>query len=319
MSGASRAHAIAALGALALAALGPAVAAATSYRWVDADGVVHYSDRPPAGDPAAGPASRPGGAQRPDAESPSPLDAWSPRGGPRGPSPAEQMAQELIDRSGLDVALGRISEAGRHALDTTHWRIRHDPRARAAVAEAFEPHELRRAAARHLARRLDRSRGEAALAWLRSPLARRLLEMENAAAGADAAEARSKFVDALPVAPPPPARLALMHRLDRALELSASALELIEAMEDTVTRATGPLIGRRPGRRDHAHRAWRDERARMQAMASALFTYRTLPDAELARYVAFAESPTGRWLAAMQRGALLAALGVDDPPALATR
>jgi len=321
MSGATS-RGIAALGALVLVAMGPAVAAAaSSYRWVDADGVVHYSDRPPAGDPAAEPARRPeaSSAPRPGAETPSPLDGWAPRGGPRGPSPAEQMAQELIDRSGLDATLARISEAGRRALDTTHWRIRHNPRARAAVAEAFEPRELRRAAARHLARGLDRPRGEAALAWLRSPLARRLLELDIAAAAPATAEARRTYVDALPGAPPPPARLALMHRLDRAFELSDSALELIEAVEDAVTRATGPVTGRRQGRRDPAHRAWRDERARMQAMASALFAYRTLPDAELARYVAFAESPTGRWLAALQRGALLAALGADDSPALATR
>src|SRR5262249_47864075 len=163
--------------------------------------------------------------------------------------------------------------------------------------------ELRRAAARHLTRHHDRARGEAALAWLRTPLARRLLELETAALAPDAAEARSKYVDALPGAPPPPARLALMHRLHPAPRPPDSALEMTEAIEDAVPRATGPVSGRRPGRRDAVQRAWRDERARMQAMASVLFAYRTLPDAELARYLAFAESPTGRWLNAMYRGA----------------
>ncbi len=313
-----RARARAALGALALLLLGPAAAAATSYRWVDADGVVHYSDRPPAGDPAAEGARRSTPAVEPPKDAPSRLDGWSPRGA-RGPSVAEQMAQELIDRSGLDAQLARLSDAGRHVLDTTHWRIRHDPRARAAVADAFEPRELRRAAARHVARHLDRARAESALAWFRTPLARQLQELENAALTPEAMEKRSTYVEALPGAPPPPARLALMHRLDRALELSDSALELTEAIEDAVTRATGPVVGGRPGRRDPAYRAWRDERARLQVMATALFAYRTLPDGDLARYVAFAESPTGRWLTAIHRGALLAALGADGPPALATR
>jgi hypothetical protein len=306
---------------LALVALTPACGAAASYRWVDADGVVHLSDRPPAGDPAAEAARRPASSleRAPDRDAPSPLDGWSPRGGARGPSPAEQLAQELIDRSGLDEALRDVSEAGRRALDTTHWRIRHDPRARAAVAEAFEPRELRRAAARYLARHADRVRGDAALAWLRSPLGRRLLELEHAAMAPAAGDARARYVEALPGALPPPARLALMHRLDRALEISDSALELTEAIEEAVTRATGPVSGRRPGRRDAAHRAWRDERARLQAMAGTLFAYRTLPDGDLARYVAFAESPTGRWLAALQRQALLAALGADAPPPVAAR
>ena len=57
-----------------------------------------------------------------------------------------------------------------------------------------------------------------------------------------------------------------------------------------------------------------DESSRLRIMMSLLFTYSSLSDAELGRYVAVLESPTGRWFTQISHSAFLASLGPLDQP-----
>ena len=158
------------------------------------------------------------------------------------------------------------------------------------------------------------------LAWLRSPLARRMAEMEQSARSPEGLRALPEFAASLGQSMPPAARLEGLQRLDELTGITEGAL-------DRRTRFMRAAL--------EAHRRMAPEESRIteqemdQALQKArsklkvsmknyslmnmLFTYRMASDEELAEYIAFWEAESGRWLSSAIQESLTAGIahGVD--------
>lgn len=228
----------------------------------------------------------------------------------------EGATRELLRRSGLEAQLTQVEGAVRVAM-LERLRGETDPRRVArlmdAAARAFAGGRLRATVERRLAA-LDRRSARAALAFLRSPAGRRTTRAEVAAfepdvlAAARADEMASE--EALSAH-----RRALLARLERAfgagetrlaldLRLSAAMLEgALAARPELAAVAPAADAGELEGRRAELLAGYREAARRDDARA-----YRGLSDADLGRYVEFAESAAGRHYQAAVDAALIAAL-----------
>jgi len=308
---------IAAVGLFVLGTGGSASAAI--YRWVDSDGVINYSDnrsRFEAHQRQANPEQTGEVAEpKPQRSAPAdPTDLSKPVEG-AGLSRIESITVEVMRLSGLDVQVGLVAAMIRGEFEK--WRMlgfRPPAGAENMVVRRFNADMLRGSMYQSLARHLGQLQTGMLLTWLRSPLSQRIVALENASSTADGPSELAGFINQLPSAPPLPARLALIHRLERAGEVTDSSATVAAAAVVALRRTVTPFASRGvldQGGLDRPPAI--DESYRFRIMTSLLFTYRDLSDAELGRYVTFLESSTGRWFSQITRQAFLASLETPDP------
>ena len=302
-----------------LTVAGPA--GAVVYRWVDEEGVVNLSDdrsrfdahRRQDGADRDGPlpALPPGVVEPPDA--PAPSDAAGRR--------TEGTAAEMMRLAGLGKQCDLLSAMIQANLGRRIWGS-----GRATVdtsTQIFSADTLCRNVHRALVRQLDPSLTGPPLAWLRTPLSQRIVALEQRSVSPDRREEQTAFVNLLPSTPPTPARLALIHRLERAADVTESSAMILAGVGAAIRRAAAPLGGpavipTRAADGQAALRSPTDEHFRLGVMLSLLFAYVELGDADLGRYVSFLESTTGRWFTRITHKAFLAALETpveQGPPA----
>ena len=309
-----------AVGALLLATSGSAVAAI--YRWVDEDGVVVYTDDPWQFESYRRQRSQDGASAEPGSgaarRDPADASARADGDGTARPGRTESATEEVMRLAGLDAQTEILEGMAQVEFERLRWRFPRIEAARPAVARALGSEALRRDLHRTLARHLDPQRTGLLLAWLRTPLSRRIVALESAPTSAARAEAAAGFVDQLPSTPPAPARLALVHRVDRAGDVTASTAVVMDATSAAVLRAVAAFMAPRDiprGAREQPQVSPTvDELFRFRIMTSLLFTYRDLRDEELGRYATFLESPTGRWFTQIIRAALVESLQAGSPP-----
>ena len=273
----------------------PGRAGAANYRWIDDDGVIHLTNRSP---------EKP--APVPDPRTPT-ADAGKPRDVPSRRT--ESVATEVMRLSGLDAQADLLAMTIRGELERRR-RAGYTPAPGTAtvVADIFSADGLRENMHQALARSLQADRARTLLAWLRTPLSQRIVSFESAWPTAERQVELTAFVNELTARPPSAARLALIHRLEHAKEVGQGTALVLAAAGTALERS---LTSESAG---PAAVAPMDEDARFRTMTSLLYTYQELSDVELARYVVFLESPTGRWLTSLTRSAVLASLGpLGDP------
>ena len=154
---------------------------------------------------------------------------------------------------------------------------------------------------RGVAARLGEPDAGEALTWLRSPLSRRVLDVENQADSPGRQEEAQEFLATLPETPPDPARLALIARLGRAMRLTYLHQAYFEAFERDLVRNMWKFLT--PAGRDGSMRPCRAPSDGWLAWSGSpstpwwnlLTTYRPLSEAELEELVTFSESPAGAW------------------------
>jgi hypothetical protein len=315
-----------------------------SYKWVDEHGNVTYSDRPP--QPGQGRPMAPDAAPTTDA-APAPelktLDArpvlpldtraapapdTRPATGP--PEPMKAAAPPaVIPRTGPTKVDDLLELSGTRAqlvglVRTIAGEIRPAPatmsakdlaavdRVLARTLRAETVYALLRVA---LLPNIDRTNLEATAAWLRTPLARKVVALEIASAEPAAQQRVAEFVAALTSNPPTQRRAELVRHLDWATASTETSADILAAVARGITMAVsaaGPAEQRlRPGQiedRVAQVRARANEGLREAQMASALYAYRDLTDDELAAYVLFSASEAGRWYNVAMRKALVSAL-----------
>jgi hypothetical protein len=221
--------------------------------------------------------------------------------GPAG-ADVDGSVHELIARLGLGAHLDELAARVQSRLGTSPPGRRRAP-GRAPVAPAtLDRQALRETAAEVVGQALARA-DAAALRWLRSPQWERMKSLRAESALEDP-RAREQFIAALPQAPPSSARIALVHRLERAGAVSALQVEVAEAVERMVERARG----RTPAPRDREHWLAAAESTQFRTATWTLYVYRNVSDEELLDYVTFWETPSGQWLVRVYRDAILAAL-----------
>jgi len=310
--------------ALALLVLlsAPDQGSAAIYRWVDSDGVINYSDNvyrfeahqrhvnPQHVGPAAD--SKPQRslpAEAPDV--PKVLEGT-------GPARLESVTVEVMRLSGIDVQVAQVAAIIQGEFERwISFGVQPPPGAASLVAQRFNADMLRGNMHQSLTRYLGQPQAAILLSWLRSPLSQRIVALEGASSTADGLAQLAGFINRLPSTSPTPTRLALIHRLERAGEVTESsatvAVAAVAALRGIMAPLVPPSLLGRLGLDEQAAGPAIDEGYRLRIMTSLLFTYRDLSDAELARYVTFLEAPSRRWFTQVVRAAFLASLEPSGP------
>jgi hypothetical protein len=230
---------------------------------------------------------------------------------------ARKVMQELYELSGLESQIDSIADLVSQGLAQQPGRI--PPQTRAAVERAlrraYDAGELEKAVLADLEGRHDARHAAGALAWLRSPLGRRIAHIEAESATTAGAHALEEFARALQENPPRPERLALEQRFDAALQNTASMVELTIATSIGIAialDATHPVDRRSDPEQMRSdvenQRAELHSMLRPNSVVAFLYIYRELSDEEIDAYIAFGETDAGRWYTDSMMGAFVAAI-----------
>ncbi len=261
-----------------------ALAEAKTYRWVNDQGVVVYSDQPPQ--------VRPGDKER------------------------DALIAEALEISGTKKALETIPAQIRAQYDARQSPVRPEDKARVIriLTDAFRPDVLYSAVRSAFRSNFDAQRMDVVMDKLRSPLFRRIAALELAASEPGARQDLERFAMGLQSDIPPPARVALVLRHEAVMRSADLQIEMAIIASQAVSRSLEPVLtpAQRPTGReiDAVERKLRSQQDPLTraALVRWLYTYRALTSEELGTYVEFGESDAGRWFAATQRKGLLDAM-----------
>ena len=259
---------------------------AKTYRWVNEQGVVTYSDQPPLLRPAEG--------------------------------ERDALIAEALELSGTKKALASVPAHIKLQLDPRQTTLKPPDKARATkiLADAFRPVVLYGAVRDAFRSSYDPQRMGVVMAQLRSPLFKKIAALELAAGEPSAKADLEVFAQTLARDVPTPARVDLVQRQEAVVRSAALQMDMSVIAFKAVLRALEPavpaekrLTAREVEFAEQTLRAQQDALTR-GALVRALYTYRTLSDQELATYVEFSESDAGRWFVAAQRKGLLDAMRI---------
>jgi len=261
-----------------------ALAEAKTYRWVNDQGVVVYSDQPPQ--------VRPGDKER------------------------DALIAEALEISGTKKALETIPAQIRAQYDARQTPVRPEDKSRVIriLTDAFRPDVLYSAVRSAFRSNFDAQRMDVVMDKLRSPLFRRIAALELAASEPGARQDLERFAMGLQSDIPPPARVALIQRHEAVMRSADLQIEMAIIASQAVSRSLEPVLtpAQRPTGReiDAVERKLRSQQDPLTraALVRWLYTYRALTSEELGTYVEFGESDAGRWFAATQRKGLLDAM-----------
>jgi len=262
--------AIVALGLLATAS------SAETYRWVDDQGNVTYSDRPPQSREIGAPETKPAPERQapeaktpglqtpasqpktPEAKTPEPR-AIEPKGPevktPEQPPKARDAKATVpptpIPRSGptkidelLELSGTRIQLTG--LLSRVAGDLRPPPgqmsAADMATIERILAQSLRPEAVYGVVRdafrpQVDRPNLEATAVWLRTPVARKIIALEIASSEPSADKKLADYAASVKATPPPARRLELLQRLDWATGANETSADLVAAIARALASA----------------------------------------------------------------------------------
>lgn len=213
-----------------------------------------------------------------------------------------QLVRTLLQKSGMEKQITQMLPIMRMGMDQARERqpqlSQEQHEALIRSLSAFDASELLPVVQKRIETSLTNADAKAALAWLDSPLATKITAMEEAAS---TPEALADMQKAIANQPDNSIRVAKLKRLDQATKVTElSADMMMNAQIAVLTAMTAGLPpAQRPSVKDikkqmDAHRAQIRTPLAEQTLASFLYTYRDLTDAEIDRYIAFAESRSGR-------------------------
>lgn len=289
-------------------AVAPDPGAAEVYRWVDARGTVTYADRPPRPDEVATPAS----VAPPERES----AVIAPPVEPLRTGPAT--IDELLELSGAKAQLPGMTS--RIAGEFRPRPGQMSPKDQAAidriVGRTFRHEKIYALVRDEVRRRLDRAELEATVAWLRSPVGRKITALEIASSETGAEQKAAAYAASLKLNPPSGRRLELVQRLEWVSGSTDVSLDILAAITRSTAKAMSAVLPPdrrlRPGqieRQGEEVRARASEAIAQQSLVAMLHTYRSLEDEEIEQYVRFEASEAGRWYNVAMRKAVVAAIG----------
>jgi hypothetical protein len=212
--------------------------------------------------------------------------------------------QEIYRLSGLEAQVGALDRVVAASLTPNLQRIPAERAAlvRDAVLRAWSTPVLQQDVVARLAKVHDPQQAAATLRWLRSPLGRRVTELETHATSAEGVQALEAFSQQLRSHPPDQTRLALARALDQATGATEFAVEVSLASARAAMSAVGAALPEEkrlePAKIEAAIESQRQrlhDQLAMASLASTLFTYQSLSNSELESYLAFTRGDAGRW------------------------
>jgi hypothetical protein len=184
-----------------------------------------------------------------------------------------------------------------------------------AAQQSFDSEKIRSKVHAALVRSLDPPLIQQVMRWFETPLGRKITALEHAASAPEAFKEIQNFADQLKSDPPRASRLALVERLDIASGASEKAAEIrILSFLATFTamnqvKPEDQRIDTQGLRREvEARREEILSHNKMMTKVGFLYSYRSLSDADLERYVSFSESEPAKTYDDQTYEALKAAL-----------
>ena len=229
-------------------------------------------------------------------------------------------AHRLMIRSGVSVQLRGFAAQIENEIKQNPARL--DGQLIAALAaaakEAFRAELLQQDMTQRIARKLTVADMKAALAWLETPVGRRVTLAEELASAASDGKSLGAYLERLETAPLPEKRKELVAEL----MASTHAVRAVAAIQEAI--ALGVALGmdsmqpreKRAGEtalRQRLRQAMPPEKVQA-ALAQQLplvyaYTYRELTDADLSAYLAFLKSSPGKRYQDGMLGAFVEGLG----------
>jgi hypothetical protein len=236
------------------------------------------------------------------------------------PADSAQEFQEVLDASGVKRILsefpllvsGGLAEARRHGKEKG---LGASEFVQKVFEHAFRPDEIYEVVTATFANRSGDRQVAQVSAWLRSPLARRMAEMEQSARSPEGQRALREFAASLGQSMPPAARLEALQRLDELSGITRGALDRRMRVVRAALEAHRRVASEESRMTEQEmNQALQEARSKLEvsmknySLLNMLFTYRLASDEELAEYITFWEGESGRWLSSATRESLSAGI-----------
>ncbi len=225
--------------------------------------------------------------------------------------------QTLMNKSGLDKQLEQIAPMVQSGITRANQQSKAlSPEALNALggmaARAFDAKALKEKVRKHIQANLSGTDIQAALAWLGSPLGEKITKLEEDASTPAAYAEMQKTAGKLARNA---GRIDLAGKLDNAVKATetgvAVALNIQTALFAALTSAAPP--DKRPSMEDIEKEVMKSKgqirsAVEQDTLLTFLYTYRSLSDAEINKYIDFAESASGKKYHAVLAGGANAAM-----------
>src|SRR5437867_4553775 len=225
-----------------------------------------------------------------------------------GPPAKEELIQQLMKLSGLDAQVRQLplqvlasfgEQKSQLPAEVYELTVR-------ALGAAFDAERMLKTVSKQVEANLDVGTIQAALDWLQSGLGRKITGLEEAASTPQAYQQIQTYAKQLENRPPPQPRLLLVRRLDGATNSTETAVSVAETLTMSVAMALDAIQPKelqsdpeQLKKQMELQRPQMRQQLQQQTTASLLYTYQTLSDAELDKYIGFLESHAGK--ASMRR------------------
>lgn len=168
------------------------------------------------------------------------------------------------------------------------------------IKTSFDAETARRNLYEFVKQNMDQRTLEDALAWLETPLARKLTKAENDAAAAEAQAEVLRYLAGFQKNPPPPDRVKVIQRLVKEAKLVESTVALVIdimtgminsfnlVMPDAKKMSKGEIRAQVNGMKPML-----DQAMHQQITMSTFYTYRNISNADLEKYIAYLTSKSG--------------------------
>lgn len=229
----------------------------------------------------------------------------------------ETLAKELMKLSGLGQQIRQIPRQVLAGFDRDGKKLspQRYTALRRVLSQAYNAQTLEQHVYKRVHGELTSELATKALGWLRTDLARKITKLEERASTPQAIQQMQGFAKKLESSPPSQQRLGLARRIDLATDATELMLDITESSTFGLAMALDATLP--PDQRQgEARLRVQMERQRpilreayqQLSMVNTLFTYQSLSDAELERYVDFLESEVGTQYTTLANTALKDAL-----------
>ncbi len=184
------------------------------------------------------------------------------------------------------------------------------------LAESFDVRRMRETLVAGLMLDIPDRDMERILAWLNSPVGRKITALEEHASSGEGMRQALEYIRSIERKSVPDSRRRLVERLDRAMDITATTVDVTLAMQFALA-LTMDGVGRNMSEDQVAERFenFRQNRngqvpvtTRRQVLGTLLYTYQSLSDEELAGYLDFIGSESGQVYSRVTSKHLLQAL-----------
>jgi hypothetical protein len=245
-------------------------------------------------------------AEPPPSPPPPPPVAAKPK--PPAEVPPEKLVDQLLENSGLAKQLAQIPD--KVALGVRQSSARPKDAAAAAevekiMGEAFSAERFQQRVREALKKDFDRKRVESLNKTLAAPQMKKLIDLETKPLKG---EEMAAFAKELGKTPLPPERVQVLNALADATRASEFAVEIVTGTTRAMMMGAVGGDAATMGKFDAAFDKQKAKLAQAVRDATVLgfaYTYRDVPDAELAEYARFYASEDGQWLMDRVMGAIL--------------